>query len=272
MVIWRSQCVSCCDGYYCTECALDNDVADSPATFESDNRHNRMVSKRRFGVEIETHTCDGYRGLVGNICFDIKDDGSISGKEFASTILDGDKGLEAIEDLCDFGASHDWSVSIQCGLHIHLDMSKEKTAALKSVAIAYLMTRDFWRGLVDESRWSNFFCGNSSFETNDIEGLTSFTRFARQQTRYEWFNVAAYTKFKTFEIRLHQGSINAEQICNWIRIHTLFVDWAASKTCNEVTEALEWFDREALLGGICHAAGCDDLVAYYHLTPAKMVV
>ena len=269
--IWRSDAVDCCDGYYCASCAPDEDCHDS-AEFVSDDRHNRMVSKRRFGVEIETHSCADYSELGGNVPFEIKEDCSVRGKEFASVILAGDKGLEAIEDLCNFGADHDWTVNDNCGLHIHLDMSKEKTEALKATTIAYLMTRDFWLSYVTEDRHHNSYCGENNFDISRVRSITKFNIFSRKQSRYEWLNVAAYSKHKTFEVRVHQGSINTDQICNWIRIHALFVDWAASKTCDEVIAALECVDRNALLGGICHAAGCDDLVAYYHLTPAKLVV
>jgi hypothetical protein len=231
-----------------------------------------MVSKRRYGVEIETHSCDDYRELGGNIYFEIKEDCSVRGKEFASVILAGDKGLAAIEDLCNFGEDHNWSVNSNCGLHIHLDMSKESNESLKSTAIAYLMTRDFWLNNVTEDRHYNSYCGENAFNVAQILGVTDFNWFASGQPRYEWFNVAAYTKYKTFEIRLHQGSINTDQICNWIRIHALFVDWAVSKTCAEVIAALEGADREDFMAQICLDAGCDDLVTYYHLTSIELVV
>jgi hypothetical protein len=268
---WSEESVACCDGNYCEDCAPDEDCHDG-CSLDPDGRHNRMVSKRRFGVEIETHSCDGYSQLSGNIAFDIKEDCSIRGKEFASVILAGDLGLEAIEDLCKFGKEHDWTVNSNCGLHIHLDMSKEKTEALKAATIAYLMTNSFWLSYVSENRHYNHYCGESAFGIAQVRGITRFSNFSGRQSRYEWLNVAAYSKHKTFEVRVHQGSVDAKQICNWIRIHSIFMDWATSKTCDEVTAALKDVDRKAFMAQLCREAGCEDLVAYYYLTPAETVV
>jgi hypothetical protein len=118
---------------------------------------------------------------------------------------------------------------------------------------------------VTSDRLHNHYCGVNAFSISDLMDVTNFTRFSRSQSRYEWLNVAAYTKYKTFEIRAHQGSINAKQICNWIRIHALFIDWAASKTCSEILAVDDWND---LIVSLCP----DDLVAYYDLTSEKTVV
>lgn len=261
--IWRRDAVDCCDGYYCEGCAPADDDEDG-ACFTPNDKYNRMTSERRYGVEIETHRCEDYRQL-GGVPFNIKEDCSVAGKEFASAILSGDKGLEAIEDLCDFAKDHDWKVNSDCGLHIHLDMTKEKTESLKSTAIAYLMTRDFWLQYVTGDRHHNHYCGSNNCTSDAIIEVTNFTRFSRSQSRYEWVNFAAYDKYKTFEIRVHQGSIDAKQICNWIRIHALFIDWATSKTCAEILAITDWNE---VMVNLCP----DDLVEYYHLTPAEMMV
>jgi len=239
-VIWQN------DGNCCESCTFgDEDEEDggfSARRFQGREEYTRIGSKRRYGVEIETHACYQYSDLFGTVAFEAKEDGSIAGMEFASTILYGDAGLAEIESLCKFGKDHRWVVNGSCGLHIHLDVSNEKTEQLKAIALAYYLTYHAWLKFVCDTRISNSFCAQHRTDMQSLENITSFTKFARLQCRYEWFNFAAYGKYKTFEVRLHQGSIDAEEICNWIRIHAIFMDWAANKTFAEVKEALHGKD------------------------------
>lgn len=149
-VVWQDDTYG--DGY-CQDCYdecvyCDEDSGD----FDSVHFRNRdsytRIGKRRYGVEIETQKCKDYYSLSGAIPFDAKYDGSISGKEFASTILYGDGGLEAVENLCEFAKNHNWTVNNSCGLHVHLDVSSAKTKELKAIALAYYLSYAFWLSLI----------------------------------------------------------------------------------------------------------------------------
>jgi hypothetical protein len=246
------------DGTLCCDCAEQA----NPTEFPGREEYTR-IGKRRYGVEIETDTCGG--GLTPAY-FISKYDGSIRGREFASKVLYGDAGLEAIEALCQYGKKNGWTVDHRCGLHIHLDMRKEKTKALKAAALAYLLTYEVWKSLVDLDRAENTYCQPSYADMAKIKEIKKFTDFAQNQTRYEWINFAAYAKFKTFEVRLHQGSVDATEICNWIRIHTIFMDWATSMSFTKVKNRLlskTTEERFEFIMGLCHHAGQHDLVEYY---------
>jgi hypothetical protein len=276
-VVWQDDTYE--DGY-CEECHNEEyeeygDRGDFDSVrFRGRDSYTR-IGKRRYGVEIETQKCQDYYSLSGAIPFDAKYDGSISGKEFASTILYGDGGLEAVENLCEFAKNHDWAVNNSCGLHIHLDVSSAKTKELKAIALAYYLSYAFWLSLVRSDRGRNMYCEPNRTDLPKIKAITSFTEFARYQCRYEWFNFAAYTKHKTFEVRLHQGSIDAKEINNWLRIHSIFMDWASSMSFTKVKNRLLGKSKDELFDYImqlCKDAGQEDLVDYYNTKVGKELV
>jgi hypothetical protein len=197
-------------------------------------------SKRKFGVEIETATCAGYRTLRNNTLFGAKYDCSISGMEFISPILYGDEGLAEIERFCDNAREQGWSVDSDCGLHIHLDMRDENADSLKSIAYAYLLTDKAWRKLADPFRADNCtYCRPSTRTRGNVERAHDWRDYCDSQNRYELCNLTAYNRHGTYEIRLYQGSIDKAEICNWIKIHTRFCDWAATKTLDELDAYFE---------------------------------
>jgi len=279
-VVWEDDTY---DGGYCEDCHNEEceeceECEEDSGDFDSVRFRGRdsyiRIGKRRYGVEIETQKCKDYYSLSGAIPFDAKYDGSISGKEFASTILYGDAGLEAVENLCEFAKNHGWTVNNSCGLHIHLDVSAEKTKTLKAMALAYYLSYEFWLSLVRSDRGSNMYCERNRTDITKIKAITSFTDFARYQCRYEWINFAAYTKHKTFEVRLHQGSIDAEEICNWIRLCSVFMDWAASMSFTKVKNRLLGKSKDEMFEYImqlCRDAGQDDLVDYYNKKAGRVV-
>jgi hypothetical protein len=35
---------------------------------------------------------------------------------------------------------------------------------------------------------------------------------------------------------LHTATLDADKVCNWVKAHTRFIDWAAGKTLDEIDE------------------------------------
>lgn len=194
-----------------------------------------LGSKRKFGIEIETATCPNYRDLYGNTLWGAKYDCSISGMEFVSPILEGDDGLHTVDQLCGFARLNHWKIDDDCGLHIHLDMRDEKRAALKSIAYAYVVTSDLWATFVEPYRADNYsMCCRTSLTRERLEDARRFTYLARSINRFEWFNIAAYARHGTIEIRLHEGSLNIRAIRYWVMAHLRFVDAVKDKTFDEI--------------------------------------
>lgn len=221
--------------YRCLDRRSYWDVSPSDVSIAT---YEKVGSKRKFGVEIETASCDNYKELRGRTLFGVHTDGSISGLEFISPILYGDEGFQEIKDFCDFARDKGWTVNRECGLHIHLDMRDENNDSLMSIAAAYILSYGVWKSFVSASRAGNSYCHETPYEESEIcryEG--DFYRWADNQTRFSWFNVAAYAEHQSFEIRLMKGTIDPELICNWIAAHARFCDWASSKTRSEIRAA-----------------------------------
>lgn len=247
-------------------CAPECENWDVSGWRNSSGRFDRIGSKRCFGVEIETAACDNHTELFGDAAWGAKEDCSVSGKEFVSDVFSGDDGLGEVERLCNFARRNDWHVDSACGLHVHLDARGESDDSLKSAACAYVASYAVWAELVDSDRLNNHYCGPSSADCDEISRVSSFANFARYASRYEWINFSAYRGHTTFEVRLHHGSINAKEICNWIRAHAVYMDWAVKQSLSYITGTFAKLSKAGMFRKMCAiwtAAGCADLCEYY---------
>lgn len=266
----HSYCADCAEALgwsYCEDCEILENVDEfEPAGFSGRNSYVNMPSKRKFGIELETDRCDDYQELMGDPAWGAKNDATINGKEFYSDILYGDDGLDAIERLCSFANNNDWEVDASCGYHAHFDMTAESDDSLKAIAIAYIMTCEVWGKFVDNSRIFNSMCKHNKADLSAIYAIDDWQNFSRFQTRYEWINFAAYSVHGTFEVRLHEGTLDSREICNWIRAHATFMDWASSAGWAKVRNTLICMNNEERLdfiGKLWDRAGCTDLANYY---------
>jgi|WetSurMetagenome_2_1015567.scaffolds.fasta_scaffold115807_1 hypothetical protein len=267
-IIWNDDSIWIDDTCYCEDCARSHSEQEASGFNDSGNTFTR-IGRRAFGVEIETNRCDDYAEITDNSAFGAKRDGSINGLEFYSTILSGDKGLDEINKLCDFAKKHDWNVARDCGLHVHFDMRSESDEGMKAIASAMLYTYEIWRDFVTSDRHSNHYCRKHNTEQSELFGISNFYNFAAQcenRDRYVWCNFRSYLDHKTFEVRLHHGSINGKEICNWVRAISILMDWAASKGWKGVRDAMLYrskSDRFDFIKGLWAAAGCDDLIGWF---------
>ncbi len=229
----------------------------------------RTQSERHYGIELETSQCAKYRTLKQANCWGAKFDESIVGKEFDSPKMRGDRGFEAVADICDFAKSHKWKVNNKCGYHLHVDVSKESARSLRAIAYAYDRSLPVWKTLVRASRINNHWCRHQTSHTEQYVGLTNKTawkKFSEEWARrHEWINWQAYCEHGTVEVRSHEASLDETAICNWVRAHLAFVDWASKVGCTIVKESLvgdnyELFDQVAETWS---QGGCEDLIDYY---------
>jgi hypothetical protein len=98
-------------------------------------------------------------------------------------------------------------VDRRCGLHVHLDMRRRN----KDVVFSNLVScQKVLKAIIDPRRNENEFC-------RTVTSKKFPTRFTgTRQERYKTINAAAYYKFKTLEVRMHQGSLDYKEISNWI--------------------------------------------------------
>lgn len=250
------------DGWYCSNCRCGE---FAPKYFVGRDSYTMMPSRRKFGVELETNTCPGHYELNGSV-WGSKHDCSINGMEFDSSILYGDDGLAACVFICQFADDNGWSVDRCCGYHAHFDMSEETDDSLKAIALAYFLTNEVWRGLVDSRRLTNSFCTANCASISDI-CATSFNDFASGQSRYEWINFAAYRRHRTFEIRVHEGTLDPIAVTNWIRAHATFMDWASEAGWAKVRNTFICMNKDEkfeFISQLWAQASCEDLGEYYN--------
>lgn len=251
------------DGDYCESCYRGNEDYDAKRFRPSDLTYTRIGSRRRFGVELETSKCDGHEDLDGRFHFGAKDDGSITGKEFVSTVLAGDQGLDAIAAFCDYAEENGFKVDSACGFHAHFDVGNESTESLKAIGYAYLLTQRVWQSFVSASRRNNHYCGSIEWSYTDIANANDFRDWADGWDRYCWFNVASYAVHGTFEIRLHTASLNAEKVNNWVKAHTRFIDKVAGMTIGEVRAMFAGKTAQELFDALVDIWGDEELSHFY---------
>jgi len=272
------------DGHtYCRDCYPRDCEGWDYGKFRPGALFTEIRSFRHFGVELETSQCNERSEMEGSTCFDCRDDGSISGKEFTSPPLSGDAGLNEIRKFCDCARSLRFEVNRDCGYHAHFDVTELSADEKASVAYAYKLTYDVWLAFVNSTRRNNHFCKTVEWGRINLEGLDSeeaWYHFSRNTDRYTWVNLAAYARHKTFEIRLHTATLDREKVCNWIKAHTRFIDWAVSKTFDELEDCFHGSTKAKfrVLSAIWGDAALSD---YYTaraaefgvvLTPAKQPV
>lgn len=272
-VVWRLDSNECYNGWRCDGCYDADHDEDyygsgwSARPFAPDsNSYRRIGSRRCYGVELEFTNAPGARrsaeplyhfGQIGEHC----------GVEYRSSILQGDGGLRAIEGMTNFAQEHDWQLSNNCGLHLHVDLRNEPTDALRVLAYAYCKTYYVWRRFVKPWRRNSCsFCRRPDYTLEDIRAIDNFARWARRTERYTFVNWTAYSEHTTIEIRMHDATDNGTEVTNWVKAHTRFVDWALQQSFDSVDEAFPEVENHPLTHGFNAMAEIWDspsLKAYY---------
>lgn len=144
----------------------------------------------------------------------IKSDGSLDADgddcPIEVTILFNLKsGYEPLMKLCsvleDFGAY----INSSCGLHVHLDVRNESKDVVRRIGRKIARCLPVLKYIMPKNRLNNTYC------------KIGMSRMSNSGDRYFAVNLKSYQKFKTIEIRLHNGSVNFEEIKNWIDLLTL---------------------------------------------------
>lgn len=252
----------------CENCGNNRRLWNDSGFFTETPTYDLVGSERKYGIELETHSCDSHEGLRDNTVFGAKEDGSVDGLEFVSPVLYGDEGFKEIDKICGFARAHNWVVTSSCGYHLHCDMSNETDDVLFKVALAYHLTYDFWTTFISDSRKNNYYCALHDWDATDIFVYDDFKSFVCDLggEKYRWMHVGAYSRHKTFEIRHHGGTMNATKIKNWVKANLRFVDAIAKMTIEEITFALSGADIHTQFGVISEMWDGEDsteLADYY---------
>ena len=219
--VWASSGHPCC--HSCYSSVSRNDRWRPTPLDVSIATYDKVASTRKFGVEIETSYCPDSDGLNGHTKFGAKYDPTVGGLEFDSPILYGDVGFETIRDFLTYADQHGWEVSSSCGCHTHYDMRDESDDQLWATYYAYNITYPMWSAAVPPRRRGSIYCQVPYATATDIERSAdrdgTFRDYSYNAERYDYLNVVAYGDHRTFEVRLLDGTIKADTICNWVALH-----------------------------------------------------
>ncbi len=216
----------------CEQCILKWNTQEAHYFFQDGNtlasngRHNIIPFKRRFGVELES---SGLGVRKDQTQFSAIRDGSITGQEFVSPILQGDSGADAIRELCDLGPTTDG----KCGFHLHLDATDLSWSHLLQIGRGYTLIQPILWAMMPKNRRANptclliqtpYFAINTRTQILGAlyakEGdIRRAKHRKRVEKRYEFFNAHSYFYHGTIEIRLHQGTFVYDDIINWINLN-----------------------------------------------------
>lgn len=92
----------------------------------------------------------------------------------------------------------------RCGIHIHLDM---RDRDVKKCFNNLVKLQEIMYKLVPVNRRGNNYCKRNTTSSFDSED---------REDRYFYVNAGAYDKHKTLEVRLHQNSLDYDELSNWI--------------------------------------------------------
>ena len=244
-----SHCQSCEDFHHiddldqnlhCASCCETGVDWDHRGFHDPKPSYEKVGSRRKYGIELETSESRDYESISHDTTWGAKTDGSTDGMEFVSPVLYGDKGFETVDKICAIAKQLKWELDYTTGMHLHMDMSEESDENLFKILIAFHLTYEMWASFVPSSRKRNRYCDPHNFTLSEIMEEEHFGQFLRKYgKKYEWLSINSYKFHKTFESRIHTGTLNPTKIKNWVRAHLTFVDQVCSMSVEEIREAFQ---------------------------------
>ena len=223
---------------------------------------DRVGSERCFGVELETSRSHDHRDLHSHTEWGCVYECSTPGREFISPILQGDEGFAEIKVMCDIAEEHRWRVDHSCGLHVHIDARDLSSGQLLQVAYAYRRSYPLWKKFVGDERSRNSMCGSPQYDGSDIREAEHIEDFVEGRDRFEYINWRSYLRHGSIEIRAYRGTLATREICNWVALHTRFVDAVKDLTYTEIDVALGAITRKNWVG-LVNLIGDPNLLDYW---------
>ena len=168
----------------------------------------------------------------------VKDDGSLNdddGHGVEVTILFNTKyGYEPLAKLCRALTKAGCYVNKSCGLHVHLDARHLTVKQTERIGASLGHSLPVLKYLVAKSRHANDYC-----ELRVSKLIKISHDDDTWDERYCAINLTSYPRYKTIEVRLHGGSINASKIEAWVTLLKLI---GASKLKSDITTFQELID------------------------------
>lgn len=127
----------------------------------------------------------------------------------------------------------------RCGTHIHFDM---RNRDIKLVYENLFKTQKFLRKFLTRGRKHNRFCMMNKAET--------FDKQLSLGERYYALNVQSFARHKTLEVRMHQGTLDHDELLPWIKLLLKVVNYQTAMPIkvNTLKQARKQFELDETLG------------------------
>ena len=134
--------------------------------------------------------------------------GSTIGIEMVSDVCRGDYLMEHIAYVLPHVKEHTGWMNKKCGLHVHLGVDDMDSTQRDNVVRWWRFFEHLMFAMVSPNRRSNGFCRMG----------------VDRHQRYSALNVSAYDRHKTFEVRLHHGTLDVKELQGWCAMLLHFFD------------------------------------------------
>jgi hypothetical protein len=204
-----------------------------------------MPTNRKFGIEIEFSHKESLKEEVRSQFLEkfpdwhTKEDHSIKsfGTEINSPILSGQAGLEAVAAVLDYLKSNkELRVNKSCGIHVHVDVADFEPFDVIATSMRYAQWEElFFDKVVRKHRIDNQYClsnENISYVSSMVcygrplkDVLLSVKKFSQYNgfNKYQKCNIGS-KRYTTVEFRQHHSTFSKDEVINWIKFVTNFVE------------------------------------------------
>lgn len=150
-------------------------------------------------------------------------DGSVRGAEVVSPILD-DLRLNEAATVSRLLLGAGGKVDRTTGFHVHIGAQGLSHDHIAQFYLNWNLLHDAIGVLVAPSRLNNRFCSavNAEHATANAERIRNGNISDRNGDRYQSFNLQAFGRHGTLEIRLHQGTLNGSKAIAWAKFIDAF--------------------------------------------------
>lgn len=212
-------CYSCADnlptchnghaylGTHCSRCDIAPQFSKNP-------------SRRKVGFELEFIHRRPLPNLGGLGA--IHHDGSVHAdrrggtpREFASIPAVGDRAFSLADAICSGLHVARAYVNSTCGYHLHLDMHGSSPNQRENIRAWWDALEPVFFAMVPEKRRT---CHSFAKSASAVPSSN------RWHDRYCALNLAAFSEHGTFEVRLHQGTVDASKVKQWMAFQLHFFD------------------------------------------------
>lgn len=145
--------------------------------------------------------------------------------------------FEDLEKICEVLKTHKITTNKSCGIHVHHEIKELKRQQIMRVYEFYNKYESVIDGMLPQERRANSYCRPINRIIDNVRNCTTKSQLLRDiggsnsssyydHSRYYKINLRSFIYYGTIEFRQHNGSIDFEEIQDWILFTHKIVDRA----------------------------------------------